>query len=160
MTGSRSLRLLAPISGVVVPLDEVPDAAFAERLVGDGVAIDPLDRLVVAPCDAVVRQVHPSGHAVTLDAEGLELVIHVGIDTVLLRGTGFEPLVVAGDRVTAGTPLVRVDVDLVAGRARSLVTPVLVASMDAVVTLEVVAHGRVRAGEDVLLRIVHTATAA
>jgi phosphocarrier protein FPr len=160
VTATRTLVLRAPVSGVVVPLDDVPDAAFAQRLVGDGVAIDPLDAVVVAPCDAIVRHVHPAGHAVTLDADGLELVVHVGVDTVLLRGAGFETLVATGVRVAAGTPLLRCDVDLVARRARSLVTPVLVANMDAVLALDVIAVGRVRGGEDPLLRIVHAAARA
>jgi multiphosphoryl transfer protein len=76
------LSLLAPLSGVLVPLDRVPDAAFAQRLAGDGISIDPLDDNLVAPCDARVLQVHRAGHALTLEASGLELVVHIGLDTV------------------------------------------------------------------------------
>ncbi len=155
---TRTLALLAPVTGIVVPLDDVPDPAFAGRLVGDGISIDPLDGVVVAPCDAEVRQVHPSGHAVTLLADGLELVLHVGVDTVLLRGDGFTPAVRAGVRVAAGTPLLRFDVDGVARRARSLLTQLLVANMDAVAHLAP-ATGRVRAGSDVLLAVTHRAEA-
>ena len=133
------LTLLAPISGVLVPLDDVPDPAFAQRLAGDGVSIDPLSDTVVAPCDARVSLVHRAAHAMTLEASGLEIVIHIGLDTVSLRGEGFHPLVKAGDSVRAGDPLLRFDVDLVA-RCRNH-GAVIVASDEA----EVITSGR-RAG--------------
>jgi phosphocarrier protein FPr len=146
------LTLLAPVTGIVVPLDEVPDPVFAQRLAGDGVSIDPLGEEVVAPCDAVVLQVHRAGHAVTLDANGLEIVIHVGLDTVQLRGEGFRPLVRTGDRVRTGDPLLRFDADVVARRARSLLTEVVVSNMDRVAGLRP-RSGTVTAGRDVLIEI-------
>jgi phosphocarrier protein FPr len=153
------LRLLAPVSGFVVPLADVPDPVFAQRMTGDGAAIDPLSAELLAPCDATVVQVHRAKHAVTLNANGLELILHVGIDTVALGGTGFTPQVAAGDRVRAGQVLVRFDPDVVAARAKSLVTPVLVSTMDAVSRIEV-ASGPVTAGRDVLLTVFHTGAAA
>lgn len=155
--GTVVLELRAPVTGVCVPLEEVPDPAFAQRLVGDGVSIDPLGDRVVAPCDAEVISVHRAGHAVTLRAQGLELVIHVGVDTVQLGGTGFTPLVQAGVHVRAGTPLLAFDADLVACRARSLLTQVLVTSMEQVARIEP-ARGRVIAGRDVVLRVHHAAS--
>src|SRR6185295_1759081 len=88
---SIMLTLLAPLSGVIVPLEQVPDPAFARRLAGDGLALDPLDQRLVAPCDAQVLHVHRAGHALTLSASGLEILIHVGLDSVTLNGRGFEP---------------------------------------------------------------------
>ena len=118
----------APIGGWAMPLDEVPDPVFAGRMMGDGVAIDPLDDLVRAPCDATVSAVAPTGHSVTLLLDnGAELLIHLGIDTVGLRGEGFRPVVAAGDRVRAGAPLIELDLDRVAQAAPSLATPVVVA---------------------------------
>lgn len=152
---SRTLTLLAPLSGLVVPLDAVPDPVFAQRLTGDGVALEPLSNELLAPCDATVVQVHRAGHAVTLDADGVELILHVGLDTVALGGTGFTALVQAGARVSAGTPLLRFDADAVGRAARSLVTPVLVATSDRVVAMTA-ATGRVRAGRDVLLTVTLT----
>ena len=153
MTSDRgAVTLVAPISGVVVPLDAVPDPAFAQRLAGDGVSIDPLSDLVVAPCDAVVRLVHRAGHAVTIEASGLEIVIHVGLDTVALRGEGFHPLVKSGDSVRAGDPLLRFDVDFVARRARSLLTEMVIANMDVVSALRP-RSGRVVGGRDVVLEV-------
>ena len=134
--GFSTTRLFAPFSGVVVPLDEVPDPAFAQRLAGDGIAIDPLDQKVVAPCDARVLQVHRAGHALTLSAFGLEILIHVGLDTVKLNGKGFKPNVKAGDNVRKGDTLLTFDADYIATHAPSLISPVLVTNMDRVTSLE------------------------
>jgi phosphocarrier protein FPr len=147
-----ALTLVSPITGVLVPLDAVPDPAFAQRLAGDGVSIDPLSDLVVAPCDALVRLVHRAGHAVTIEALGLEIVIHVGLDTVALRGEGFHPLVKNGDSVRAGDPLLRFDIDLVARRARSLLTEMVITNMDVVSALRP-RSGRVVGGRDVVLEV-------
>jgi phosphocarrier protein FPr len=152
ITGRATLALLAPVSGVIVPLEDVPDPVFAQRLAGDGLSIDPLGSEVVAPCDAVVRQVHRASHAVTLEASGLEIVIHVGLDTVLLQGAGFHPAVKAGQQVRAGDVLLRFDIDDVARRARSLLTEVVIANMDLVAALRP-RTGMVVAGHDVLFEV-------
>ena len=148
----RTFALLAPVSGVLVPLDEVPDPAFAQRLAGDGVSIDPLGDTIVSPCDAEVRHVHRAGHAVTLVVHGLEIIIHVGLDTVGLKGEGFTPLVKGGESVRVGDPLIRFDTDLVARRARSLLTEILITNMDAVSALRP-REGRVVAARDVALEV-------
>jgi phosphoenolpyruvate-protein phosphotransferase len=146
------LRLIAPLSGVIVPLDRVPDPVFAERLVGDGVSIDPVSVDLLAPCDARVIQVHRAKHALTLDADGTELVIHIGLDTVELNGEGFASHVEAGDRVRQGDKLITFDADLVATRARSLLTQVLVANAESVAAIEP-ASGMVTAGRDLLMEV-------
>src|SRR5918999_55849 len=138
--------LFAPMSGILIPLDDVPDPAFAQRLAGDGVAIDPLEQKVVAPCDARVLQVHRAGHALTLSANGLEILIHIGLDTVKLNGKGFKPNVKAGDEVKKGDTLLTFDADYIATHAVSLISPVLITSMDRVTSLQP-RSGKVRAGE-------------
>jgi phosphoenolpyruvate-protein phosphotransferase len=148
----ESLIIVAPLSGIVVPLERVPDAAFAQRLVGDGASIDPMSDRVLAPCDGQVLQVHRAHHAVTLTARGLEIIIHVGLDTVLLNGEGFATFVKAGDTVKTGDVLLGFDADLVARRARSLLTQVLVANMENVASIEP-AQGFVTAGRDTLVRV-------
>ena len=121
------LALMSPLSGWAMPLEEVPDAVFAQRMLGDGLAIDPTCGILHAPCAGDLISVAPTGHAVTLRTDiGAELLMHVGIDTVALKGEGFEAQVEAGKRVEAGAPLIRFDLDIVARRAPSLVTPVLV----------------------------------
>ena len=122
-----TLALLSPLSGWSMPLEEVPDPVFADRMLGDGLAIDPTSGILHAPCAGELISVAPTGHAVTLRADiGAELLMHVGIDTVALKGEGFEAQVQAGRRVEAGAPLIRFDLDLIARRAPSLVTPLLV----------------------------------
>ncbi len=122
-----TLALLSPLSGWSMPLEEVPDAVFADRMLGDGLAIDPTSGVLHAPCAGELISVAPTGHAVTLRADiGAELLMHVGVDTVALKGEGFEAQVQAGRRVEAGAPLIRFDLDLIARRAPSLVTPLLV----------------------------------
>src|SRR3954467_8840627 len=111
-TNNGKLQLLAPLSGQVWPLERVPDSVFAQKMVGDGLSIDPVDAVLLAACDGEIVSVHPAGHAVTLRTpEGMELIMHVGIDTVMLKGEGFIPRVNAGDRVQAGAPLIQFDLD-------------------------------------------------
>ncbi len=149
---SGQLTLMAPVSGVIVALDNVPDPVFAERLVGDGVSIDPTSQELLAPCDAKVIQVHRAKHALTLDADGIEIVMHIGLDTVEMKGDGFTSHVNAGDIVKTGDKLITFDADLVATRARSLLTEVLVANTDNVASIEARA-GVVKAGTDVLMEV-------
>jgi multiphosphoryl transfer protein len=119
--------ILSPFGGWCAPLDEVPDAAFAQRMLGDGVAIDPTDDELRAPCDAEIISVAAACHALALRAaNGAEMLIHVGIDTVALGGQGFQVRVRKGDRVRAGDLLLNVDLDFVAARAPSLMTPIIV----------------------------------
>ena len=155
-TATRSealtLTLLAPLSGPLVPLDAVPDEAFRQRMVGDGVAVDPTSDTVLAPCDATVLQVHRAKHAVTLEAKGVEIVIHVGLDTVKLGGDGLTPLVTAGQIVKAGEPLLRFAPDVVGRKAMSLLTPMIVANMDAVERV-IPGKGRAEAGRSVMMTV-------
>lgn len=143
-----TLVLKAPLSGVVVSIEKVPDPVFAHRLLGDGVAIDPVTAILLSPCDGVVATVHPSGHAVAIAADaGVEVLLHVGLDTVALGGRGFVPRVAQGRRVVAGEPLLAFDADLVARSARSLVTPIVVTSRERVTSARF-ATGEVTAGKD------------
>jgi multiphosphoryl transfer protein len=128
------LVVLAPLAGWCLPLAEVPDEVFAQQMAGDGVAIDPAGNTVHAPCAGEIVPMQGAKHAVTIRSEGgAEILIHVGIDTVKLGGEGFELLVAPGQRVKPGEELMRFDLDSLARRARSLVTPILVASGGAIV---------------------------
>jgi len=122
-----ALRLIAPLPGWALTLADVPDPVFAGGMLGDGLAIDPTGGRLHAPCDGVLLSVAPTRHALTLRADnGAELLLHVGIDTVGLKGEGFEAHAEAGRRVRAGDLLLSFDLDAVARRAASLITPLIV----------------------------------
>ena len=148
---TSKLILLAPLSGWVTPLEDVPDPAFAERMVGDGVAIDPTDSVLRAPCDGEISMIAEARHALTIRTRtGAEILLHVGIDTVGLRGEGLHARVRQGARVRPGDPLVEIDLDRIAQRAKSLVTPVLVTDSRRF-SVVVKAHNRlIEAGEALL----------
>ncbi|MBB4838623.1 phosphocarrier protein FPr/phosphocarrier protein [Sphingomonas kyeonggiensis] len=117
---------MSPLAGWLSGLDEVPDPVFAQRMLGDGVAIDPTGDCLHAPCGGEVTVLQPSGHAVTIrTAQGAEILMHIGLDTVALKGEGFAPCVAVGDHVAAGAPLIRFDLDAIACAAPSTITPVL-----------------------------------
>ncbi|EGP20514.1 phosphoenolpyruvate--protein phosphotransferase [Halomonas sp. TD01] len=124
---SQSLTLQAPVTGVVVPLIAVPDPVFASLTLGEGIALDPLGECLHAPCDGEVVQCARTHHAFTLRTEaGVELLLHLGLDTVELKGKGIEPLVAVGDHVRAGDPLCRFDADALARGASALITPLVI----------------------------------
>ena len=147
------LTLKAPLSGIVVPLDEVPDAVFAQKMVGDGISIDPVTASLLAPCDGRVVHIHSAAHAVTLSSsDGVEILMHIGLDTVQLKGRGFTARVKAGDMVRAGDTLIDFDPDYVATHARSLMTQIVVTSPERVAALHA-ASGSVTAGADTILDV-------
>ena len=147
------LKILSPLSGQTWPLERVPDPVFAQKLVGDGVSIDPTDAVLLAGCDGEVVALPATGHAVTLRTrEGIEVLMHVGIDTVTMKGEGFHPRVKPGDRVHAGDPLIAFDLDFLATHAKSLLTQIVIANSDRVVSWER-AGGCVSAGKDTLLTV-------
>lgn len=147
------VSLIAPISGHLVPIEQVPDPVFAQKMVGDGVSIDPISQSLLAPYDGEVIQLHPSNHAVTLKtAEGLEVLMHIGLETVGLRGKGFTPKVKVGDRVKMGDTLIEFDADYVATHARSLLTQIVITNSDRVVKFDP-NSGNVTAGREVILNL-------
>lgn len=144
------VRLVAPITGVVVPIDTVPDPVFAKKMVGEGVSVDPLSNVLVAPCDGEIALVHASKHAVTVRHDsGAEILMHIGLDTVSMQGEGFTSKVKLGDRVAAGDPLVEFDLDMVAREAKSLLTQVVITNSDQLSSFET-GSGLVKAGVDQL----------
>jgi phosphocarrier protein FPr/phosphocarrier protein len=147
------LRLHAPLAGWLISLSQVPDAVFADRVLGDGFAIDPTETTLRAPCDGVVTSLHRARHALTIRADGgAEILMHIGLDTVALKGDGFTARVAEGDRVTVGTALIDFDMDAMARRVRSLVVPVVLTNGDAFLATPV-AGGRVIAAGDLLCEI-------
>jgi phosphocarrier protein FPr/phosphocarrier protein len=132
-----TVTLVAPFAGWLTALEAVPDAVFAERMMGDGFAIDPVEGVLCAPAAAEVLSIPVSAHAVTLRLDnGAELLLHIGLDTVALAGKGFAAKVTAGQRVSAGDTLIEFDLDAVGDAAKALITPVVLASEGYVLALE------------------------
>lgn len=145
---SAELVLLAPLDGWAAPLGEVPDPVFAEAMLGEGVAIDPTTSTLQAPCDGVVVSVHGASHAVSLrTAGGVELLMHIGLETVGLKGEGFTVHVAEGQSVRARDRLVTFDMELLAARAKSLVTPIVVTEAAGLIFTERRTDRLLKAGE-------------
>ncbi|EOC1531301.1 PTS N-acetyl glucosamine transporter subunit IIABC [Cronobacter turicensis] len=146
--------LVSPVTGEVVALDAVPDEAFASKAVGDGVAIKPTDKLVVAPAAGTIVKIFNTNHAFCLETDnGVEIVVHMGIDTVALNGQGFKRLVEEGAQVTAGQPVLELDLDYLNANARSMVSPVVCSNIDDFGGLVIQAQGAVVAGQSALYEI-------
>jgi glucose PTS system EIICBA or EIICB component len=119
-------QFVSPIQGELKPLSEVPDAVFAEKMMGDGFAIVPSEGTIVSPVNGKVVSLFPTKHAIgILSDSGREILIHVGIDTVKLEGKGFEALVAQDDRIEIGQPLLQVDLDYIKEHATSIITPII-----------------------------------
>lgn len=146
--------LLAPVTGEVVALEQVPDEAFASKAVGDGLAIRPTDKIVVAPADGTVVKIFNTNHAFCLETDkGAEIVVHMGIGTVALEGQGFKRLVEEGAEVKAGQPILELDLDYLNANARSMISPVVVSNSDEYAGLAALASGSVVAGQTKLYEI-------
>lgn len=119
--------ICAPMAGHAVPVTEVPDPTFAEGMLGNGIAIEPTEGKVYAPCDATVDMMFTTGHAVSLVADcGAEILIHVGLETVSLEGKPFKVHVANGDKVKKGQLMIEVDLDAVKAAGLNTITPILV----------------------------------
>ena len=154
LVAGQEVVLTAPLNGTVVALEDVPDPVFSSGAVGKGAGIEPSDGAsieVVAPADGSVVVAPSSGHAYGLALDnGLEILIHVGIDTVNLEGKGFDVKVGKGDRVKAGQTLVVVDRAVIEEAGYKLVTPVLVTNYMNFAEVEVIASGDIEAGTDLI----------
>jgi sugar PTS system EIIA component len=142
------IHVLAPIDGTVVELEKVPDEVFAQKMVGDGVAIDPSGQVAVAPVAGNLVKLFPGGHAFGISTSaGIELIVHIGLDTIELKGEGFENIATEGQVVQAGTPIVRFDRSTIERLGKVILSPVVSTGAGSIVRR---ASGTVKAGRDVL----------
>ena len=129
--GSNDLSIPAPVAGTAIPLSEVSDPTFSQGILGKGCAIRPSSGRVVAPVDATVSMIFETGHAVSLElSAGVELLIHVGLDTVMLKGEHYTAHCANGDKVKAGDLLIEFDADAIRAAGYDTVTPVVVCNAD------------------------------
>ena len=137
----------APMDGIVLPLEQLPDETFAAAILGPGCGIEPTGDMVYAPFDGKVTSIVPTLHAIGLESiDGIELLIHIGMDTVTLRGGGFNVLVQEGQAVKAGTPLLKADLDAIRAAGLSTESAVIVTNADDLPKLQVIAGGIVASG--------------
>ncbi len=145
-----TFQIFAPVAGWATSLSEVPDPAFSQKMVGDGIAIDPLSETVVAPCDGEVVSIHRARHACAIRAaNGAEILIHIGVDTVNLGGEGFKALVAEGAQVTMGDRLISFDMLSVSAKAKSMHVIMVVTDPDSYPVIEHVEGQEVAAGDPV-----------
>ncbi|MGP4107523.1 PTS system trehalose-specific EIIBC component [Virgibacillus sp. L01] len=146
--------IYAPLSGQVKKLEDVPDPTFSEKMMGDGLAIDPSDGKVVAPLDGEVVQIFPTKHAVGIRGNsGVEVLIHIGLDTVSLDGEGFEAHVKQGDQVKIGDPLITFDVEYIRGNASDVITPVIITNGSELESIEKTNDSTVVGGHSTLFNV-------
>lgn len=151
---NKEIFVMSPVSGAVFELSEVPDQVFSSRMLGDGIAVKLEEGMVVAPFDGFVKNIFPTGHALVVEsAEGVPLLIHIGIETVNLKGEGFDVIAKENQRVKTGDPLVEVDIEKIERKGYSLISPLVIPDMNNVSGIEFIGERIVKKGRDLLMKI-------
>lgn len=144
-------KLVAYAKGKFIPITDVPDPIFSEKMMGDGVAILVKGDTIYAPCDAKVAMVATTFHAVGLNlADGTELLIHIGLETVNLNGKGFTPLVKANDEIKKGQPIMKVDLNVMKENNLELYTPLVVLNHDSHPFKDIHTKDNIEIGDDLI----------
>lgn len=126
-----AIDIIAPLSGEIVNIEDVPDVVFAEKIVGDGIAIKPAGNKMVAPVNGTIGKIFETNHAFSIESnDGIELFVHFGIDTVELKGEGFTRIAEEGQEVKAGDTIIEFDLAVLEEKAKSTLTPVVISNMD------------------------------
>ncbi len=147
----KALTMRSPLVGKIINIADVPDATFAQKILGDGVAVEPTEGILYAPVDGEVAQLFHTNHALGIKAEnGSEVLLHVGIDTVKMKGEGFKAYVKVGDSVKAGDKLIEFDLNLIREKAKSDITPFVITNMHDVSHVEILASGSVNQNQDIM----------
>ena len=147
----KALTMRSPLVGKIINIADVPDATFAQKILGDGVAVEPTEGILYAPVDGEIAQLFHTNHALGIKAEnGSEVLLHVGIDTVKMNGEGFKAYVKVGDSVKAGDKLIEFDLNLIREKAKSDITPFVITNMHDVSHVEILASGSVNQNQDIM----------
>lgn len=151
-TKTDELLLVSVATGKSIPLSEVQDPVFAQKMAGDGVAIDVEGDTIVAPADGELTLVFNTKHAFALTLKnGIEILVHVGLETVSLNGEGFEQLAEQGTMVKAGTPILKIDKDFIKSKGLPLTTPILITNPDSTTSIKAIENINTIAGETAVL---------
>ena len=149
----NSIEIIAPLSGEIVKIEDVQDVVFAEKIVGDGVAIKPSGNKIVAPLSGKIGKIFETNHAFAIESdEGIELFVHFGIDTVELKGEGFKRVAEEGQQVKVGDTIIEIDLPLLESKAKSVLTPVVISNMETIIELNKLS-GAVEAGKTPIMRV-------
>ncbi|WDV48220.1 glucose-specific PTS transporter subunit IIBC [Clostridiaceae bacterium M8S5] len=148
-------KFVCPVTGTLLELKDVPDQVFSDGMMGEGFAINPSNGDVVSPVNGEVTTVFPTKHAIGITSEnGYEVLIHFGIDTVNLKGEGFESLVTQGESIKAGQSILKVDIDKIKDKVPSLITPIIITNLPANESIKLNAGEKVEAGKDDIIKII------
>lgn len=150
----QAVVLYAPVDGKILPLEQVDDPVFSQKMMGEGIAIMAEGALIKAPADGTLTMIAETRHAFGMTlANGLELMVHVGLETVGLKGKGFEVLAAVNEEVKAGTPILRVDQAIMKDAGISLCTPVIMINHQEHPFTFITREGNVKAGETILFEV-------
>lgn len=151
--GNAVYELMSPVKGSAVSIKDVPDPTFSEEVLGKGIAVIPSDNKILSPCDGKVDLIFPTGHAVNVVSEfGTEILIHIGLDTVQLKGEGFKTFVQDGTAVKKGDLLIEFDKEEIAQKGYNTITPIVICNSDDYSEIEPVLSENVT-NDDVILRL-------
>ncbi len=149
------LAVLSPFTGSVISIEDVPDPVFAEKMVGDGVALHPTEGMALAPIDGKITILHSSGHAFAVQAGDslITVLVHIGLDTVKLKGQGFMLRAKVGDVIKVGQPVIEFDLAVIAAAGYSSISPVILPDLPEQAVIEKKVLSQARAGRDVLYTV-------
>jgi PTS system glucose-specific IIA component len=124
---AKKQMLVSPADGDIVNLEDVPDEVFSEKMAGDGIAIIPRSNTFVAPVAGIITKIFSTNHAFSIKTKsGLEVLVHIGLDTVALKGEGFKRLANEGDTVSVGKPIISADLEFIESKGKKIITPIVV----------------------------------
>lgn len=150
----KAINIIAPLTGEILAIEDVPDEVFAKKIVGDGIAIRATGNKMVAPCDGEIGKIFETNHAFSLESDaGIQLFVHFGIDTVELKGTGFTRIAKEGQKVKMGDTIIEFDLEFLKANAKSILTPVVISNMDEIKELQKMS-GNVEVASDTVLKII------
>lgn len=128
---SKKIEIIAPLSGDIINIEDVPDLVFSKKIVGDGIAIKPSGNKILAPVNGTIGNVAETMHAFSIISEDqVELFVHFGIDTVKLKGQGFKKMVQNNQKVKIGDEIIRLDLDFLIEKSKSILTPVVISNIE------------------------------
>ena len=151
---NKPIEILSPMTGKIIPLDEINDKGFSEKNLGDGIAIELTDGKVIAPFDGEITSTYKANHCLVIRSkEGIELLIHIGLDTIKLKGEGFTQHVSLMDKVEKGDVIFEAALEFLKEKGKSLVSPVIINNMGRIESLEK-SEGDVQKGQDNIMTVI------